>query len=70
LEHANTYPTRIIIKYKNATSSSVAMTKTIKNFLVSLASFTLYDVPEAFAVVVGLGLAVGVDVFFLLIILV
>jgi hypothetical protein len=66
------YPTRFIIKYKNATSSNVAIAKTTKNFLVSLASFTLFDVPDAFGEVAGLvlGLAVGVDAFFLLIILV
>jgi hypothetical protein len=58
------------MKYKKATSNNVAITKTIKNFLVSLASFTLFDVPDALDVVVGLGLMVGVDVFFLLIILV
>jgi hypothetical protein len=58
---------RIIIKYKNATSKSVAITKTIKNFFVSLASLTLLD---ALAAAGDLAAAVvGCD-FFLLIILV
>jgi hypothetical protein len=58
---------RIIIKYKNATSKSVAITKTIKNFFVSLASLTLLD---AFAAAGDFVAAVDGCDFFLLIILV
>jgi hypothetical protein len=46
------------------------MPKTIKNFFVSLASFALFDVSDAFDEVGGLVFGDEADVFFLLIILV